>query len=84
MDKSGLDDLKATDAENNTLKLDPWELSEITNISRCAAFQLAENGENFRLKDTDATALEDFKLSYAYTQMQHVQGDTTKTPPASL
>ena len=63
MDKSGLDYLKATDAENNTLKLDPWEVSEITNISIYAAFQRAEKGENFRLKDTDATAFEDFKLS---------------------
>ena len=34
MDKSGLKDLKATDADRNALILDDWEVSEIISISR--------------------------------------------------
>ena len=38
MDRSGLKDLEATDAEGNALTLDDWEVSEVINIGRYAAY----------------------------------------------
>ena len=37
MDKSGLKDLKATDTDGRILAFNDWEVSEIINVSRCAA-----------------------------------------------
>ena len=84
MDRSGLKDLKAADADGNTLTLDDWEVSEIINISRHAAHMRAEKGDDFRLKDIDVALFEDFKLSPACTQMQYARCDITATPPSSL
>ena len=83
-DRKTLKDLKATDADNNTLALDDWEVSEIINISRYTACLREEKGEDFRLKDIDASLFEDFKLSPTRTKFQCAQGDITRTPPSSL
>ena len=53
-------------------------------MSRHAALQQAEKGEDFRLKDIGTASFEDFKLSPACAQIQYSQGDMTKTPPANL
>ena len=82
--RSGLKDLKAADADENSLALDHWEVSELINISRYAAHMRAEKSENFRLKDTDLALFKDSKLSPACAQMQHARGDITTTPPSSL
>ena len=84
MDKDGLEDLEAVDTDNTKLTLDPWEVSELINISRYAACQRAEKGEDFRLKHMDAGAFEDFKLSPEHTRHQYAQGGITRTLPASL
>ena len=63
MDKDGLEDLEAVGTNNAKLTLDPLTVSELINISRYAACQRAEKGENFRLKDIDAGAFKDFRLS---------------------
>ena len=84
MNRSSLEDLETTDIENSALTLDPWEVSEIINISRHAALQRAEKGEDFRLNDIDISSFEDFKLSPACTQVQYSQGEITRTPPENL
>lgn len=84
MDKDGLGHLDASDTDNTKLTLDPWEVSELINISRYATFQQAEKGEDFRLKNIDIGAFKDFKLSPECTQMQYAQGDITRTPIAIL
>ena len=83
-ERATLKDLRATDADNNTLKFDDWEVSEILDIGRYAACLQHEKGEDFRIKDIDTSLFETFKFSSAYTKLQCAQGDITKTPPSSL
>ena len=84
MDRSGIKDLKHTDAEGNTLALDPWEISEVINISRYATYIQAEKGENFHLKDIDKAPFEKFQLNPTYSQVQHTDKDITRTPLSSF
>ena len=84
LDRSSLKDLEATDADNNTLALDDWEISKIININRYAVCLQEEKGKDFRIKDIDLPLFKTFKFSPAYTQLQYAQGDITRILPSSL
>ena len=79
LDRSTLKGLKATDADNNALALDDWEVSKIIKISRYAACLQEEKGEDFRLKDIDASLFEDFKLSPTSFQMTRTREDMSRS-----
>lgn len=86
MDRSGLKDLKAADANRNAFTLDYWEVSEIININMHEAlfedFKLSPAHTQMQHARSDATATLPSSLTSSYSP--NVNQNRVCTPAESL